>query len=44
VVIRPILRRQNRGRDDNDAAHGQILQFGDLQLNTSTREVLRGER
>ncbi len=43
--IRAILRRQNRGRgDENDTAHGQILQFGDLQLNTSTREVLRGER
>ncbi|HXR65282.1 MAG TPA: response regulator transcription factor, partial [Ktedonobacteraceae bacterium] len=43
--IRAILRRQNRGRgDENDVAHGQILQFGDLQLNTSTREVLRGER
>ncbi len=44
--IRALLRRQNRGRgDENDAAaHGQLLQFGDLQLNTSTREVLRGER
>jgi len=42
--IRAILRRQNRGRDDSDTAHGQLLQFGDLQLNTSTREVLRGER
>lgn len=42
--IRAILRRQNRGRDEGDAAHGQILQFGDLQLNTSTREVTRGER
>lgn len=42
--IRAILRRQNRGRDENDTAHGQILQFGDLQLNTSTREVLRGNR
>ena len=42
--IRAILRRQNRGRDDSDTVHGQTLQFGDLQLNTSTREVLRGER
>jgi DNA-binding response OmpR family regulator len=42
--IRAILRRQNRGREDSDAAHNQILQFGDLQLNTSTREVLRGNR
>jgi DNA-binding response OmpR family regulator len=44
--IRAILRRQNRSRSDESdaAAHGQLLQFGDLQLNTSTREVLRGER
>src|SRR5215469_6569668 len=42
--IRAILRRQNRSRDDNDATHGQMLQFGDLQLNTSTREVQRGTR
>jgi DNA-binding response OmpR family regulator len=43
--IRAILRRQNRGRTDSeDAAHGQILQFGDLQLNPATREVTRGNR
>src|SRR5215469_559240 len=42
--IRAILRRQNRGRDDNDSTHSQMLQFGDLQLNTSTREVQRGTR
>lgn len=42
--IRAILRRQNRGRDEGDTAHGQVLQFGDLQLNTSTREVTRGDR
>lgn len=43
--IRAILRRQNRGRgEDGNAAHEQILQFGDLQLNPSTREVLRGNR
>ncbi len=43
--IRAILRRQNRGRgDDGDAHNDQILTFGDLQLNTSTREVLRGQR
>jgi two-component system response regulator MprA len=43
--IRAILRRQSRGRgDEAEAGHGQILQFGDLQLNTATREVLRGER
>lgn len=43
--IRAILRRQNRGRGDGeDASHGQILQFGDLYLNTSTREVTRHGR
>lgn len=44
--IRAILRRQNRGRSDESdaAAYGQVLQFGDLQLNTATREVLRGDR
>jgi two-component system, OmpR family, response regulator MprA len=43
--IRAILRRQSRTRgDDSDAPHGQILQFGDLQLNTSTREVVRSGR
>ncbi len=43
--IRAILRRQSRGRgDDGNTAHEQILQFGDLQLNPSTREVLRGNR
>jgi DNA-binding response OmpR family regulator len=43
--IRAILRRQSRGRGENgSAAHEQILQFGDLQLNPSTREVLRGTR
>jgi two-component system, OmpR family, response regulator MprA len=43
--MRAILRRQNRGRGDNDdTGHGQILQFGDLQLNTATREVVRGRR
>lgn len=43
--IHAILRRQKRGRgDENVAGYGQILQFGDLQLNTSTREVHRGTR
>jgi two-component system response regulator MprA len=42
--IRAILRRQSRARGDEGDAHGQILQFGDLQLNTATREVKRGER
>ena len=38
--MRAILRRQNRTRSDE----GEILQFDDLQLNTSTREVTRGPR
>lgn len=44
--IRAILRRQNRSRGEEGeiVAYGQVLQFGDLQLNTSTREVLRGDR
>lgn len=41
--IRAILRRQSRS-EELHAVHSQILRFGDLQLNTSTREVLRGER
>jgi len=43
--IRAILRRQNRGRnEDGEGTHAQILQFDDLQINTSTREVMRGTR
>ncbi|HEU5383283.1 MAG TPA: response regulator transcription factor [Ktedonobacteraceae bacterium] len=43
--IRAILRRQHRARgEEGDATHGQVLQFEDLQLNTSTREVTRGAR
>jgi two-component system, OmpR family, response regulator MprA len=43
--IRAILRRQHRGRGEGDeAGRGQILQFGDLQLNTSSREVVRNGR
>ncbi len=43
--IRAILRRQSRNRSEEmETVHGQTLQFGDLQLNTSTREVLRGQR
>jgi two-component system response regulator MprA len=43
--MRAILRRQSRGRNENGSlVHEQILQFGDLQLNPSTREVLRGTR
>jgi len=45
--IRAILRRQNRARStqsgDSDSS-SQILQFGDLRLNTATREVTRGNR
>ncbi len=41
--IRAILRRQSRS-EELRAVHSQILRFDDLQLNTSTREVLRGER
>ncbi|HLG65178.1 MAG TPA: response regulator transcription factor [Ktedonosporobacter sp.] len=45
--IRAILRRQNRARSiqsgENDSS-SQILQFGDLRLNTATREVTRGNR
>lgn len=45
--IRAILRRQNRARStqsgENDTS-SQILQFGDLRLNTATREVTRGNR
>lgn len=43
--IRAILRRQQRARGaDGDTPNEQILQFNDLQLNTSTREVKRGTR
>jgi two-component system response regulator MprA len=46
--MRAILRRQKRsqnaqtGASDEDS--GQVLQFGDLRLNTATREVTRGGR
>lgn len=43
--MRAILRRQERGRgEENEVNHEQILQFGDLQLNTLTREIVRGTR
>jgi two-component system response regulator MprA len=43
--IRAILRRQKRSKAEEGAesAH-EILQFGDLQLNTATREVTRSGR
>ena|ERR1700730_3992685 len=45
--IRAILRRQKRAQglhlgDGNSG--GQVLQFGDLSMNTGTREVTRGNR
>jgi two-component system response regulator MprA len=44
--IRAILRRQSRSRAEDGADHtgSQVLQFGDLQLNTATREVARAGR
>jgi two-component system, OmpR family, response regulator MprA len=42
--IRAILRRQNRskaGQNGDSENSGQILQFGDLRMNTATREVTR---
>lgn len=44
--IRAMLRRQIRGGagQEADAPYNQILQFGDLQLNVGTREVMRAGR
>jgi two-component system, OmpR family, response regulator MprA len=45
--IRAILRRQKRttqGGSNNGELKGQVLEFADLHLNTSTREVTRGGR
>ena len=44
--IRAILRRQqrNRAQEGIDPTQSQILQFGDLQLNPATREVVRAGR
>jgi two-component system response regulator MprA len=42
--IRAILRRQKRaraGQNGDSENNGQILQFGDLRMNTATREVTR---
>lgn len=42
--IRAILRRQNRskaGQNGEGESSGQVLQFGDLRMNTATREVTR---
>jgi two-component system, OmpR family, response regulator MprA len=46
--MRAILRRQKRSQNAQtglgEEDSGQVLQFGDLRLNTSTREVTRGGR
>ena len=44
--IRAILRRKSRGTaaEGADPTRNQVLQFGDLQLNTATREVTRAGR
>jgi two-component system, OmpR family, response regulator MprA len=46
--IRAILRRQSRMKAPQDGTSvsepGQVLAFGDLQMNTSTREVTRAGR
>ncbi len=46
--IKAILRRQNRakssGGDTNSSDASQVLQFGDLRMNTATHEVTRGNR
>ena len=45
--LRNRLRIGNRSRttqSSSDENNGQILQFGDLKLNTATREVTRGGR
>jgi DNA-binding response OmpR family regulator len=43
--IRAILRRQGRSRgEENDMDQNQVLQCGDLQLNSATREVTRSNR
>jgi two-component system, OmpR family, response regulator MprA len=46
--IKAILRRQNRGKSAQNGSSSidtaQTLQFGDLLMNTATREVTRGGR
>src|SRR5205823_4317650 len=43
--IRAILRRIHpKSGGNSDENMGQVLEFGDLKLNTSTREVTRGGR
>jgi two-component system response regulator MprA len=47
--IRAILRRQRRASgmllgEDGEEIEGQVMQFGDLRMNTATREVTRSGR
>src|SRR5437763_5881893 len=42
--IRAILRRTKRSKGDGEQADGQLLTFGDLQLNSATHEVTRAGR
>src|SRR2546421_2484610 len=42
--IRAILRRQKRSKGEGEQADGQLLTFGDLQLNSATHEVTRAGR
>lgn len=48
--MRAILRRQKRAKtgpgeeNEESESNGHILQFGDLRMNTATREVTRGGR
>jgi DNA-binding response OmpR family regulator len=40
--IHSVLRRQSHSKTE-EGSTGQILQIGDLQLNTATHEAMRGE-
>ena len=42
--IHAILRRTKRSKGDGEQADGQLLTFGDLQLNSATHEVTRAGR
>lgn len=42
--LHAILRRIQRGKGDAEQAEGQVLTFGDLQLNSATHEVTRAGR
>jgi two-component system response regulator MprA len=43
AILRRVRPKTASGESDGESG-GQILQFGDLKLNTVTREVLRGDR